>query len=64
LLHQNPLHFILELANDETNAKKDLEKAIALFPISTAEAYHGRAIAKSGLDDKQGGAIKSESSAQ
>lgn len=42
------------LINDETNAKKDLEKAIALFPISTAEAYHGRAIAKSGLDDKQG----------
>jgi serine/threonine protein kinase len=43
-----------KLINDETNAKKDLEKAIALFPISTAEAYHGRAIAKSGLDDKQG----------
>jgi len=43
-----------KLINDETNAKKDLEKAIALFPISTAEAYHGRAIVKSGLDDKQG----------
>jgi tetratricopeptide (TPR) repeat protein len=42
-----------KLMNDETNAKRDLEKAIALFPILTAEAYYARAIAKSGLNDKQ-----------
>jgi serine/threonine protein kinase len=44
---------VFKLMNDETNAKRDLEKAIALFPILTAKAYHARAIAKSGLNDKQ-----------
>ena len=45
---------VFKLMNDETNAKKDLEKVIALFPILTAEAYHARAIAKFGLKDQQG----------
>ena len=48
---------VFTLMNDESNAKKDIEKVIALFPILTAEVYLARAIAKNQLNDREG-AIK------
>ncbi|MCY7333276.1 MAG: tetratricopeptide repeat protein [Pseudanabaena sp. CAN_BIN31] len=44
----------LQSINDEINAKRDLRKAISLFPLLTVETYYGRGIAKSVLNDKQG----------